>query len=109
MIRFNLSRAAALLVLCALLATPLAAAPKFRSESTITTAEGDLFGWLQGALSWIWSKNGCQVDPYGRCEPVKNGCQLDPHGRCQESLPNTSTPVQTKSGCQVDPDGRCIG
>lgn len=106
MIRFNLSRAAALLVLCALLATPLAAAPSFRSESFTTASEGDLFGWLQGALSWMWSKNGCQVDPIGRCEPAKNGCQIDPYGRC---LDKAASPVNTKNGCQLDPHGRCIG
>jgi hypothetical protein len=107
MIRCNLSRAAALLVLCILLATPLAAAPSFRSESSTTAAEGDLFGWLRGALSLIWSKNGCQLDPHGQCGPAKNGCQIDLFGRCQDGL--TSTPSQTKAGCQLDPNGRCLG
>jgi hypothetical protein len=106
MIRFNLPRAAALLVLCALLATPLAAAPKFRSESSTTAAASDLFGWLRGTLSLIWSKAGCQVDPFGRCVTAKNGCQLDPHGRCMDAT--TSTPINTKAGCQIDPFGRCI-
>lgn len=106
MIRCNLSRAAALLVLCALLASPLAAAPKFRSESSITAAADDLFGRLRGALSSIWSKAGCQVDPFGRCETSKNGCQIDPFGRC---LDKVETPVNPKNGCQLDPFGRCIG
>ena len=106
MIRCNLSRAAALLVLCALLATPLAAAPSFRSESSTTATEGDLFGWLRGTLSLIWSKAGCQVDPDGQCGTVKNGCQIDPHGRC---LDKAAPPVNTKNGCQIDPYGRCIG
>ena len=106
MIRFNLSRAAALLVLCTLLATPLAAAPKFQSDSFTAAAEGGLFGWLRGTLSWIWSKAGCQVDPDGRCEPAKNGCQIDPYGRC---LDKAQPPVNTKNGCQLDPHGRCIG
>ena len=91
MMRFNLPRAATLLVLCALLASPLAAAPKFRSESSPTAAE-DLFGWLRGALSLMWSKNGCQ---------------LDPHGRCLDKA--ATPPVSTKNGCQIDPYGRCIG
>jgi hypothetical protein len=106
MIRCNLPRAAVLLVLCALLATPLAAAPNFRSESSTTAAAGDLFGWLQGTLSSIWSKAGCQVDPFGRCETAKNGCQLDSHGRC---LDKADTRVNTKNGCQLDPNGRCLG
>jgi hypothetical protein len=108
MIRCNLSRAAALLVLCALLASPLAAAPKFRSESSTPAAAEDLFGWLRSGLSLIWSKAGCQVDPFGRCEIAKNGCQVDPFGRCLLDKA-TSTPVTTKNGCQLDPNGRCIG
>jgi hypothetical protein len=107
MIRCNLSRAAALLVLCALLATPLAAEPSFRSESFTTATADDLFGWLRGALSLIWSKAGCQIDPNGNCGTPKNGCQVDPFGRCLNDL--TVPPVQPKAGCQVDPDGRCIG
>ena len=106
MIRCNLSRAAALLVLCAFLASPLTAAPKFRSESSTTAAADDFFGRLRGALSSIWSKNGCQIDPFGLCGTAKNGCQLDPHGRC---LDKADTPVNTKNGCQLDPNGRCIG
>ncbi len=104
--RFNLLRAAALLVLCALLASPLAAAPKFRSESFTATTADDLFGWLRGTLSSIWSKAGCQIDPFGRCETAKNGCQIDPYGRC---LDKADTPLNTKNGCQLDPNGRCIG
>ncbi len=105
MIRFNLLRAAALFVVCALLATPLTAAPKFRSDSSTPAAADDLFGWLRGTLSLIWSKSGCGLDPFGRCEPAKNGCQLDPHGRC---LDKAATPINTKNGCQIDPYGRCI-
>ena len=107
MMRCNLLRAAALLVLCALLASPLAAAPKFRSESSPAAAADDLFGWLRGAVSSIWSKAGCQIDPFGRCETAKNGCQIDPHGRCLDKV--EKTPVSPKNGCQIDPYGRCIG
>lgn len=106
MIRFNLLRAAALLVLCALLASPLAAAPKLRSESSTPAAADGLFGWLQGTLSLIWSKSGCGLDPFGQCETAKNGCQLDPHGGC---LDKADAPVNPKNGCQIDPYGRCIG
>ena len=106
MIRCNLSRAAALLVLCALLASPLAAAPKFRSESSTPAAAEDLFGWLRSGLSLIWSKAGCQIDPNGDCGAGKNGCQVDPFGRC---LDKAGTPVNPKNGCQIDPHGHCIG
>lgn len=48
---------------------------------------------LWGTLTSLWSKNGCQIDPYGRCAPVNpasgtggqanpkpNGCEIDPYG-----------------------------
>src|SRR4051794_24884950 len=49
-----------------------------------------------------WMKEGCQIDPSGRCVtalPTKEGCNIDPNGRCV-TLP-------TKEGCNIDPDGRC--
>lgn len=46
---------------------------------------------LWSFLASLWSKNGCQVDPQGRCVPgtgsatptAKNGCQVDPNGNCR--------------------------
>lgn len=48
----------------------------------------------QGLLSRVWNslvrtweKNGCELNPYGRCLPASqtstdNGCLIDPNGRC---------------------------
>jgi hypothetical protein len=76
----------------------------------------------------LWAKNGCQVDPSGRCLPLPghaadNGCSADPNGRCLP-LPSHAadngcsadpsghcqavTGSSRKNGCQVDPDGRCL-
>ncbi|HKI00575.1 MAG TPA: hypothetical protein VKK31_01210 [Thermoanaerobaculia bacterium] len=96
MVRYTTLRTAAVLVFCLVLASPLAtaAAPRPGGEPfTVRLAAqdaGDLFGWLKGALASLWSKNGCQVDPFGRClaavaspaSTKKNGCEVDPNGRC---------------------------
>jgi hypothetical protein len=61
-------------------------------------------------LTGIWTKEGCNIDPSGRCLPApaplptKEGCHIDPNGRC---LP-TAAPLPTKEGCQIDPGGRCV-
>src|SRR5262249_29649907 len=66
-----------------------------------------LFARLWSLMSQVWGKNGCELDPNGRClqqgaSPF-NGCELDPSGRCRAD----QSPLQ-KNGCEVDPDGRCI-
>lgn len=44
---------------------------------------------LWGLLTGVWSANGCEVDPNGRCLPgpaaasADNGCEVDPSGRCR--------------------------
>lgn len=95
-----------LLALCLLLAAPgiSTAAPRAKSPA------GDLLAWLRGTLVSLWSKNGCQADPNGRCvtssragTATKAGCRLDPFGRCLEDL----TTAPTENGCEVDPNGRC--
>jgi hypothetical protein len=84
-------------------------------------ASPNLFSRLWSLLA-SWNKNGCQVDPSGRCltqgstvETGDNGCELDPSGRCRvqpkngcEFDPSGRCRVQTKNGCELDPDGRCI-
>ena len=72
-------------------------------------ASPNLFSRLWSLLA-SWSKNGCSVDPSGRClnqggtlTTGDNGCSVDPDGRCQASQATS----QTKNGCQVDPSGRC--
>jgi hypothetical protein len=103
MVRSTLRRTLPLLVLCLLLAAPgiSTAAPRAQSPA------GDLLGWLRGALVSLWSKNGCQADPFGQCITTatpKAGCRLDPFGHCI----TTSTTGTTKNGCQADPHGGCL-
>ena len=107
MVRSTLVRTVSLLVLCAVLASPLASAaaprpghgPAVRMEAP---GVAEVFGWFKKvSMSW-WSKNGCGADPFGRCVgmPTKAGCQLDPNGRCVDA--------SVKAGCRADPFGRCV-
>jgi hypothetical protein len=60
--------------------------------------------WGRLALPGAWLKEGCKVDPFGRCLPsvmTNDGCKLDPFGRCAES-------TTSKAGCMVDPNGVCL-
>jgi hypothetical protein len=48
-----------------------------------------------------WIKEGCHIDPSGRCVttlPTKEGCTIEPDGRC----------MPTKTGCHIDPSGQCV-
>src|SRR3954452_4332250 len=78
-----------------------------------------------------WIKEGCQLDPGGRCItisapvshpvgapgghhgdrrpalPTKVGCQIDPGGHCL-SDPATLPLTSADTGCQIDPGGHCI-
>jgi hypothetical protein len=102
-------------VLTLLLVTTLAATTALAQSPTAAfqplrpalSDSGDLFGRLLSLLGRPWTKNGCEVDPSGRCltkgsRPVAgdNGCEVDPSGgRC---------PATTKNGCELDPNGRCV-
>ncbi len=113
---------ALLLVLAVLLPWAAAAAPPDRAVRThpglyeITAPFASLWSWLAG----LWEKNGCGLDPGGRCVPgtgtahaqpagADNGCGLDPNGRC---VPGTGTahaqPAGGDNGCGLDPSGRCL-
>ena len=88
-----------------LLAAPAAwSAPALRSgpasvPSWTNQALALLAGWMGLGPSTVWTKEGCKLDPDGRClPPLKEGCKLDPFGRCLPPL---------KEGCMVDPFGRC--
>jgi hypothetical protein len=70
-----------------------------------------LLDHLWTLFSSIWSepadKEGCGMDPLGRCAPAPEdeteaGCGADPDGGC-EPAPQ----AQTKEGCGADPNGRC--
>lgn len=83
-------RMAALASLVATLATPWASATRLpsgggRSGYLTESASSDLLDRVLGFLRIITIKEGCKLDPDGRCsEPshAKEGCKLDPNGRC---------------------------
>ena len=84
-------RLSIVLALSAFLGTPLAslAAPHraMPGRAEIRLNELSPLTWLWSLLERAWEKEGCSIDPYGRClpEPVtapKNGCSIDPYGRC---------------------------
>jgi hypothetical protein len=79
-----------------------AAAPRSESQE-ITPAP---LGWFWALLTRNWTKEGCLIDPFGRCVKnrwvtTKDGCSVGSNGKC---LPV----IQTKNGCSIDPYGRCI-
>jgi hypothetical protein len=111
MARSTLVRTVVLLVLCAVLVSPLASAAAPRpghGPAARIAAQGvvDVFGWLKNAVVALWSKAGCELDPFGRCmeAPTKAGCRADPFGRCVDGLATAPT---SENGCQLDPFGRC--
>jgi hypothetical protein len=100
-----------LLLLAAVLAVPSASFAGSESPRTwkiVAPAAPDVLNRL---WSFLARKNGCQVDPNGRCLPQgtplgigDNGCGLDPSGRCRDG----QSPAPTKNGCEFDPNGRCL-
>lgn len=80
-------RRIAVLLLALVLAAPwsLAAEPRFEQRE----AAWSLFDRLWGALTSLWSENGCTLDPNGKClggntAPTGDeGCTVDPNGRCR--------------------------
>jgi hypothetical protein len=70
-------------------AEPRAKAPSRQSRQA-TMAPRDLFTGFWGLLG-RWTKEGCMIDPHGRClnDPapaqLDAGCMIDPHGGCKPS------------------------
>jgi hypothetical protein len=90
MSHLNFRRGTAVLVLGLVLGTPLvswaAPRPTGRHAGILEAGPAPL-AWLWSFLARVWEKNGCRVDPNGRCldglqAPAKNGCSVDPNGRC---------------------------
>jgi hypothetical protein len=71
-------------------------------------------GWLRLLVatwlppySQLREKEGCTIDPNGRCAPKSGpavaglgGCTIDPNGHCQAT-------ATVEGGCTIDPDGHC--
>jgi hypothetical protein len=90
MTRIPLAFRVVALLLVLVVATPwaAAAAPTDHGRFDIATPLVRLWSWL----AHVWAKNGCMIDPGGRC------------------LPGTSTapvPAGSENGCGIDPGGRC--
>jgi hypothetical protein len=101
-------RVVLLAALLLLIAPWASAAPRHRSARPARASLGigipDVLSLAWQVISGGWMKEGCNIDPDGRCFialPTKEGCQIDPSGRCLSALP-------VKTGCQIDPSGRCI-
>jgi hypothetical protein len=74
------------------------------AASLASTAPYGCFDPLWALFSSLWdTKEGCGMDPNGRClETPKAGCGMDPNGQCLPAPQPTSD-----IGCGMDPDGRC--
>ncbi len=96
--------AAAVFLLAATLAMPLAAEPRVRTEREPGAVWG-LLAEIWNQLTAVWEENGCSIDPYGGCgttvPSVDAGCKIDPFGGCIPLAPNSD------EGCKIDPYGRC--
>jgi hypothetical protein len=108
----GLRRKAVLLLLASALAFPWAASAGPR-EANARAVAPFTSTFLEDLLDRAWSfftsvrnKEGCHLDPHGRCAPgairTDEGCHLDPSGRC---APEPT--IQTDTGCHLDPHGGC--
>ena len=120
--RCNSLRRKTVLFLFAVLLTAswVSAGPRYGGAHPVRASEAvvipDLLSWARSLLRDVWTKTGCQIDPFGRClsgtSPVSSpsssadaGCNIDPNGRCHFGSSSVS-PADT--GCQIDPNGgRC--
>ncbi len=84
---------AILIIFITLLASPLATQAASREGSSglakAAPASKTLFLRAWEFLANRWTKEGCNIDPNGRCvsAPVRvsrdEGCNIDPDGRCR--------------------------
>jgi hypothetical protein len=56
-------------------------------------APATLLGRAWSLLTALWDKEGCNIDPNGRC--------------VTGPAPSPLVPAQVDTGCNIDPDGRC--
>jgi hypothetical protein len=70
-------------------------------------------------LALALAASSLSATPFGLSEPlwsflnrlwVKEGCSIDPHGRCiTGAVTNSDAPAQSDHGCHIDPHGGCTG
>src|SRR4051812_21584432 len=107
--RYISPRRIVLLAILVLLIAPWAsAAPRHGSTPPASFSVGigipDVLSLAWRFITGGWIKEGCQIDPGGRCVPplpTKEGCNIDANGHCLPAVP-------TKTGCQIDPSGQCL-
>jgi len=85
-------RTSILLVLLAILAAPWPSGAQPRASSLGRVPTVGLLSLLDDVwrfLRIVWSREGCHIDPDGRCatnpapQPTqKEGCHIDPNGQC---------------------------
>lgn len=107
-------RKIAVLLLGAVLVAPWVSAESRQENASRRPVEAwNLFARLWGALTAIWSENGCSIDPDGGCagatgtsstnEAQDEGCTIDPDGRCVPEVQHAGP----DEGCSIDPNGGC--
>lgn len=97
MMRIPLARRVAALLIVLAATVPLAATAA--SHRSVPRSSDDQFAtapiaWVWSWLTSIWEKNGCMIDPSGRC---LLGTGIVP-----------TLPAGTDNGCGIDPSGRCM-
>lgn len=109
-------RVVLLAVLLLLIAPWASASPRHGSTQPARASFGieipDVLSLAWKVITGGWMKEGCNIDPFGRCvTPVqtKTGCTIEPDGRCIPTSAPVSSPLNSADlGCQIDPGGRCI-
>jgi hypothetical protein len=106
------------LLLAATLAAPwsLAAEPRrdapHRASAAAASARLPLLAPLWSLLTSVWGKEGCHIDPNGRCvanpdsgliAPADTGCNIDPSGCAAAREASLASPAD--EGCHLDPSG----
>jgi hypothetical protein len=107
-----LRRLIVVIALCAFLGAPATSLAGPRSAARFSedrTANMPLLARLLNAVVSAWEKEGCSIDPYGRCAPKSQttkdsqksadaGCSIDPYGRCLTGALGARAPENQKQG-----------
>src|SRR4051794_34110866 len=107
--RYISPRRIVLLAILVLLIAPWAsAAPRHGSTPPASTSLGipDVLSLAWRFITGGWIKEGCQVDPGGRCITTSSPAG-SPAGASGGSRGDRHPALPTKVGCQIDPGGHC--
>jgi hypothetical protein len=107
-------RVVLLAALLLLIAPWASAAPRHGSTQPARASFGigipDVLSLAWKVISGGWMKEGCNIDPFGRCLSVSSPAtqSVSSANGASGGRGRGHRPVPTKEGCQVDPGGRCI-